>query len=438
MIGSGIAGLSAAWLLSKNQDVTLFEKSGYIGGHAHTVDITLEDKKFPVDTGFIVFNPVNYPNLTALFEHLQVTTDKTDMSFAVSLDDGAFEYSGGDGGGLLAQPSNILKPRFWAMLQGIVRFYGKAEHYCSDPSFTHMSLGELLATEGYRSAFIRDHLAPMGAAIWSSNSADILDYPAADFLNFFRNHGLVQLSNRPEWRTVRGGSRQYIQRLTSSFRNNIRVNCAVQSVARTSDGVRVLTSDGRAETYNEVIFACHSDQALRLIEEPAPDLRHSLTHLGYSANTVVLHTDETLMPQRKKAWASWNYIERRMPDAAGPAVSYWMNRLQNLPVQTPIIVTLNPDREIKPENILGEYEYDHPIFDQQASIARRQLWQLQGRHHMWFAGAYLGHGFHEDGIQAGLTIAELLGSSRRPWFRSGQNERIGQDDTAYLPRRNAA
>ncbi|WP_262690532.1 NAD(P)/FAD-dependent oxidoreductase [Kordiimonas aestuarii] len=429
IIGSGITGLSAAWLLSKTHNVTLYEKENYLGGHAHTVDISVDDKTFPVDTGFIVYNPANYPNLTALFDHLDIASVKTDMSFSVSMDDGRFEYSGGDGGGLFAQPGNFFRPRFWSMIGGIVRFYDKAAQYCTDPSYSHMTLGELLSSEGYSPSFVRDHLGPMGAAIWSSNSQDILEYPAVSFLNFFRNHGLVQLRNRPEWRTVAGGSREYVKAVSHSFQDNIRLACAAMEVTRLNNGIRVRSSNGDISIFNEVVFACHSDQALALINHPAPELAHALRYLRYSKNSVVLHTDTELMPKRTKAWASWNYIEHKQADTKGPSVSYWMNRLQPLPVETPVIVTLNPNRDIDPDKVLQRYAYDHPVFDQNAALARQRLWALQGRHNFWFAGAYLGHGFHEDGIQAGLSVAEMIGSPSRPWQKPAQNARIGLPDT---------
>ncbi len=429
VVGTGIAGLSAAWLLSKHHDVTIYEANDYIGGHSNTVDITVGDQTFPVDTGFIVFNPQNYPNLTALFEHLEVPTTATDMSFSVSLDDGAFEYSGGDGNGLLAQKSNLLRPRFWSMVRGILRFYRKAETYCNDSEINGLTLGALLAREGYSKAFIDDHLAPMGAAIWSSNSTDILDYPASSFLRFFMNHGLVQLNDRPQWRTVTGGSREYVKRLTESLSHRIRLSTPVLSVEETGTSASLTAKGEPPANFDDVVFACHSDQALRLIKTPTNSQTDALRDLRYSKNTVALHTDMNLMPKRRAAWASWNYVERRGgANRPGPAVSYWMNRLQPLPTDEPVIVTLNPDRDIDSSKVLGTFDYEHPIFDQAALAAKAKVWSLQGASRMWYAGAYLGDGFHEDGIQAGLAVAEMLGGTRRPWFRPGQNARIGFDD----------
>lgn len=429
VIGSGIAGLSAAWLLSRNHHVTVYEANDYIGGHSNTVDVTVGGTTFPVDTGFIVFNPQNYPNLTALFDKLDVPTTKTDMSFSVSVDDGGFEYAGGDGAGLLAQKSNLLRPRFWSMVRGILRFYKAADAYCCDPELERMTLRALLAHDGYSQAFIEDHLAPMGAAIWSSNSQDILEYPAASFLRFFMNHGLVQLKDRPQWRTVTGGSREYVKRLVAGLKTPVKLKTPVAFVEEQGTAVTIGTEDQGSADYDEVVFACHSDQALRLIKNPSRAQQAVLGDLRYSKNHVVLHTDTSLMPKRRAAWASWNYVERRREaNQTGPAVSYWMNSLQPLPTKTPVIVTLNPDRAIDPDKVLGSYDYEHPIFDQAALAAKAKVWDLQGGARMWFAGAYLGDGFHEDGIQAGLAVAEMLGGARRPWSRPAQNARIGFGD----------
>ncbi len=428
IIGTGISGLSSAWLLEKSANITLFEANDYVGGHSNTVDIELGGKTIPVDTGFIVFNPTNYPNLSALFERLDVPTARTDMSFSVSLDDGRFEYSGGDGAGLLAQPANLLRPRFWKMISGILRFYKHTDAFLEEAEHGSISLRTLLARHGFSSAFVQDHLAPMGAAIWSSNCSDILDYPAASFLRFFKNHGLVQLTDRPAWRTVVGGSREYVKRLSASFADKIRLSDPVEQVRKAGRKLELVTRAGNRQLFDHIIFACHSDQALRMIAQPDPAVAKALSSMRYSRNKVALHSDIGLMPQRKAAWASWNYIERRNKETAGPAVSYWMNRLQHLDTDEPVIVTLNPDRDIRRESIHGWYDYEHPVFDQACHDARQQLWASQGTDNMWFCGAYLGDGFHEDGIQAGLAVAELLGGVPRPWQAPGQNARIGFGD----------
>ena len=428
IIGTGISGMSAAWLLAENHDVTIFDSKDYIGGHSHTVDVTVDGKTFPVDTGFIVFNPQNYPNLIELFKTLDVPTYDTDMSFSVSLKDEDFEYSGGDGWGMLAQPSNIFKPRFWSLVRGILKFYKKTEAYIDDETTEHLTLGELLKREGYSKSFVQDHLAPMGAAIWSSDSADILDYPARSFLRFFKNHGLTQLTDRPAWRTVRGGSREYVKRITAKFKDRINLSTPVSSVRKVGTGVEITAGDRAPERFDEVVFACHSDQALAMLADPTDKQLTVLSDLKYRPNHVVWHTDVSVMPKRKAAWASWNYSEKSNAGENEAAVSYWMNKLQPLPTETPVIVTLGPNQDIDPAKILGEYTYSHPVFDMAALKAKQDIWALQGDAGMWFCGAYLGDGFHEDGIQSGLAVAEMLGGMRRPWQKPEQNARIGLCD----------
>lgn len=431
IIGSGISGLSAAWHLNPYFDITVFEKSDYLGGHSNTVDVQVENKIFPVDTGFIVFNPVNYPNLTALFDHLDVETIATDMSFAVSRNNGGFEYSGGDNAGLLAQPFNAVRPRFWSMVSGILRFYKEAAQYETEAG--DLSLGKLLERHGYSRAFIEDHLAPMGAAIWSSDCTDILDYPARSFLSFFRNHGLVQLKDRPQWRTVVGGSREYVKKLSEPFADKVLTKSPVTSVKRKAGGVEVYLADGRVQQFDHIVLACHSDQALQLLSDPTSLEKETLSNIRYGKNKAVLHTDPSWMPKRHRAWASWNYLEPpKLSGTGGPAISYWMNKLQHLPVQTPVVVTLNPYDDVNPDHVLGAYDYDHPIFDQACHVARSKLMAYQGTRNTWFCGAYMGDGFHEDGIQSGLAIAEMISSVARPWHRPGQNARIGLPDEIVI------
>lgn len=429
IVGTGISGLSAAWHLNRFHDVTLFEQGTHVGGHSNTVDIELEGKQVPVDTGFIVYNPQNYPNLTALFEHLNVPNVATDMSFSASMNEGRFEYAGGDNWGMLAQPSNLFRPRFWRMVSGILRFYKHAQEYQNAAEELQLTLRELLQLEGFSDAFVADHLGPMGAAIWSSDGDSILDYPAASFLKFFRNHGLTQLKDRPQWRTVKGGSREYVRRLTADFSDQIHLETPVASVRRLDNKVMLTTKDGTMRGFDDIVLACHSDQALALLQDASEEEVRCLSKMRYSKNSVVLHTDRRWLPKRKRAWASWNYIEA--PEGTGgkgPAVTYWMNRLQHLPLKTPVLVTLNPFEDVDPAHTLGRYEYDHPIFDQAAAVGRRSLMNLQGANRTWFCGAYLGDGFHEDGIQSGLAIAEMISGEARPWAIAGQNARIGLPD----------
>lgn len=428
IVGTGISGLSAAWLLHRDHDVTLFEKNDYIGGHSHTVDIVVDGRPVAVDTGFIVYNPVNYPNLTALFDQLEVPTHPTTMSFAASVDDGSFEYSGGDGFGLLAQPINLLRPRFWSMVAGILRFYRNAPALTERAEESACTLGELLAEASYNGAFIDDHLAPMAGAIWSSDCRSALEMPAAPFLRFFRNHGLVQLTDRPGWRSVKGGSREYVERLTADFRGRITLSNGVTALSREAGKIRVSCTDGTSDLFDDIILACHSDEARALAAGFNSAAATPLAAMRYAENEVILHGDTSLMPKRRAAWSAWNFLAHTDAASAPPCVTYWMNALQQLGTDTPVLVTLNPDRPIDEAKIHGRYTYAHPVFDKAALAARQQLWPLQGTDGLWFAGAYLGDGFHEDGIQAGLAIAEMIGPRLRPWVKPGQNARIGLPD----------
>lgn len=438
IIGSGISGLAAAWLLSREHNVWVFESGDYIGGHSHTVDVRVDEKVFPVDTGFIVFNPKNYPNLTELFRQLEVATVQTSMSFSASLNNGGFEYSSEGKAGFLAQPRNLFRPHFWSMLSSLLRFYGNTDRYLNNADLKNLSLRDLLKVEGYSAAFIESHLGPMGAAIWSSDAVNILDYPALSFLRFFKNHGLTQLKDRPQWRTVKGGSREYVKRLSASFRERIMLSTPVQSVMKNAVGIEVHAQNRPPELFDHVVFACHSDQALALMDHPSPLHGDVLGQLRYRPSDVYLHTDKSFMPKRRRAWASWNYIEDGGGQQHGPAVSYWMNQLQHLPVDTPVITTLNPSREIAPSKILGHYVYDHPVFDCAALSAKEKLWTLQGLNNFWFCGAYMGDGFHEDGLQSGLAVAEMLGGVRRPWQLPEQNARIGLGDVIDMSLESAA
>jgi predicted NAD/FAD-binding protein len=426
IVGTGIAGLSAAWLLNKHHDITVYEQNDYVGGHSNTVDIDIDGKAIPVDTGFIVYNPVNYPNLVALFEHLDVPTKNSDMSFAASLNDGALEYSGTNLKGLFAQPYNVLRPRFIRMIRDILRFYKQAPGLVGDASLRDMPLRDFLNKHNYSQSFIYDHLMPMGAAIWSSSAQQMLDFPTLAFLRFFQNHGLIQLKDRPEWRTVDGGSREYVKRLSESFTDRIRTKQAITRIDRSGTQHTVTTADGQSEHYDHVVMACHSDEALRLLAEPNEAERQVLGSIKYQANTAVLHTDTKLMPDRKSAWASWNYLGTGSdPDQQLLCITYYMNLLQDLPTSTPVLLTLNPCKDIDPSKILRTFEYDHPLFNVAALQSQPKLWGLQGKQNTWFCGAYFGSGFHEDGIQAGLAVAEKLAGIKRPWTVAEPSSRVG-------------
>lgn len=434
VVGSGISGLSCAWLLAKQHSVTLFEKDDRFGGHSHTVSVG-NDHPVPVDTGFIVFNEKTYPNLTAFFNHLQVPFVPTDMSFAVSLNNGALEYAGTNLSGLFAQKRNLFRPGFWWMLADILRFYrnsakwlGSLEHNGSiDAALT---LGQLLHRERFSQRFIHDHLIPMGAAIWSTPADKMLDYPALAFLRFCSNHGLLQLSDRPQWLTVKGGSREYVQRIIVELGSAALTNRCIRKIRRFPDRVQLTDFQGQEWNFDHVVMACHADTALSLLSEPDELEQHLLGAFTFQRNKALLHSDERLMPGNKKAWASWNYLgasSMGKDHEQGPAVTYWMNKLQHLP-GTGLFVTLNPEQEPATDLIHGCYLYDHPVFDRAAIEAQERIWELQGRKRTWYCGAWMGYGFHEDGLQSGLAVAESLGGIRRPWQVKGENDRLHRPD----------
>lgn len=422
-MGTGIAGMSAAWLISQRHDVTVYEREARAGGHTHTVEVDTPRGKVPVDTGFIVYNEPNYPNLTALFHHLGVRTEASSMSFSVSLDGGLLEYAGSLIG-LLAQPGNLARGVYLRMLRDTLRFYREAATLL-DTTDARTTLGEFLRTHGYSDAFARLHLLPMGAAIWSSSLEDMRNHPANAFARFFANHGLLQLSSRPQWRTVSGGSREYLKKLTACYADRIRTNCGAKTILRDAAGVTVIDERGEATRHDGVIIAVHADQALAMLGDASVEERSLLGAFHYRPNTVVLHSDPALMPRRKLAWASWNYLGRSDGDPDGNlCVTYWMNALQNIDRRTPLFVTLNPPVMPRDETIHGVYECAHPIFDAGAMRAQQRLWHLQGGRNTWFCGSYFGSGFHEDALQAGLAAAEDAGGGCRPWRVADDSGRI--------------
>ena len=429
VIGTGVAGLSAAWLLSKAHNVSVYEQDGRVGGHSNTVIVPGPAGPIPVDTGFIVYNERNYPNLVALFRHLGVPTKPSDMSFAASVDDGDLEYSGSGLAGLFAQKRNLLRPRFWRMLRDIIRFYRKGTALLTRPGGDGVTLGDYLDDERYSHAFVYNHLLPMAAAVWSTAAAGMRDHPAKAFIQFCSNHGLMQVANRPQWRTVDGGARAYMDRLTASYADRVRINAGVLSVRRCEPYVRVEDASGNSAQYDHVVIATHADQALAMLDDASEDEAALLGAFRYSRNTAVLHQDPGLMPKRKSVWSSWNYISRAGCDGTSQVcVTYWMNQLQGLDTRVPLFVTLNPFRPPAPEAVLQTFEYDHPCYSIASARAQPRLWDLQGRRNTWYCGSYFGAGFHEDALQAGLAVAEALGGVRRPWSVPEESGRIHLPD----------
>ena len=402
IIGTGITGNAAAWLLHKDHEITVYEQDSRIGGHSNTVS---GENHPDVDTGFIVYNEWTYPNLIALFDHLCVKTEKADMSFGVSLEGGKVEYSGDK---LFGQVSNFFRPRFYRMLMDIVRFYKTAPDYLNEQN-QDMSLAEYLEWQNYSQAFIDHHILPMAAAIWSTGTKDVGNFPAASFIRFFVNHGLLLLKNRPQWWTVTGGSKNYVEKLTAGFKDKIKIDCPVTKITRNDDGVLV-----NEEQYDHVIIAAHADQALDMLDDASSEEKLVLGAFPYAPNTAYLHTDKRLMPGRKSIWSSWNYLT----DTAdgNVCVSYWMNKLQGfIGNDQDLFVTLNPPFEPAEDKILQVINYAHPQYTMSALKGWNKIKTIQGKNRTWFCGAWCGYGFHEDGISAGLAVAEELGGIKRPW-----------------------
>jgi uncharacterized protein len=430
VVGGGIAGLGAAHRLAARHRVTLFEAADYVGGHTNTVDATVGGITHPVDTGFLVYNERTYPNLIALFAALDVPTAGSEMSFSVSVGPHDFEWCGSDLLSLFAQPSNALSPRFWSMLRDILRFNRQATALARDPARADdaaVPLATWLDANGYGRPFRDGYLLPMAAAIWSCPTSTMLAFPVGSFARFCDNHGLLQVANRPRWFTVKGGARQYVQKIVAGL-DDVRTRTPVRGIRRTPldpahggrDSVTVITDHGR-ETFDHVVLACHSDQSLSMLLDASGDEREILTAVPYQPNRAYLHTDLALMPKRRRAWAAWNYLSAGSFDApgAGPAVAagadapsvavtYWLNRLQPLPFAEPVLVTLNPLTPPRDETVLASFDYSHPVFDGGAIAAQRRLPAIQGMRNTWYAGAWTGWGFHEDGLKSGLAVAGAL------------------------------
>jgi predicted NAD/FAD-binding protein len=420
IVGSGISGLAAAHRLHRHADITLLEAGSYFGGHTHTVDLTLTTPLGPVtqgvDTGFLVFNERTYPQLIKLFEQLQIATAKSDMSFSVQAPRGAgsaaLEWSGTSLNSVFAQRRNLVNPRFWGMLRDLLRFNRLATRLAEqgDDAALLQPLADFLRQQGFSEAFRDWYLLPMLACIWSCPTDQMLQFPVATMIRFCHNHGLIQVTDRPQWWTVAGGARQYVDKITAQISDK-RLNAPVQRIVRDDQGVSISIL-GQTELFDQVILACHSDQALALLAQPSELEQQTLGAIRYQPNRAVLHTDASVLPQRRRAWAAWNY-ERAATAGAQTAntrvcLHYLLNQLQPLPFAQPVLVSLNPLREIHPAAVHGSFDYEHPVFDLAAIAAQRQLAALQGQQHSYFCGAWTGYGFHEDGLKSGLDVAERL------------------------------
>ncbi len=408
IIGTGISGLSAASLLNPQHDVTVFEKNDYIGGHSRTVEMNTKDGTIPVDTGFIVFNKRNYPLLTRLFDHLDVHYVKSDMSFGASIENGWLEYGTQNILNIFAQKKNLLRPSFWGMIADILKFNKSAGSYLSkDPRFT---LGECLDELKMRPWFKHYFLLAMGGAIWSTPLEEMLKFPACTFIRFFENHGLLTVNDHPQWYTVKGGSREYVQRLTAPFKDKIHTNRGASKVWRDENTVTVEDTQGKKEMFDDVVFACHADQALAMIMDASTDEREILSAFRYQPNRAILHRDISFMPKNRNAWASWVYLSEKKEDNSHQvSLSYWMNNLQPLETDIPIIVTLNPGHEPDPKLVYNDYLFDHPVFDEAAITNQGRIDNIQGANRFWFCGAYQRYGFHEDGLDSAVRMAKRMG-----------------------------
>jgi len=407
IIGSGISGLASAYFLKRKHDITLYEKEDRIGGHSRTITVRHGGRIIPVDTGFIVFNERNYPNLTALFAELHVPVKDSDMTYAMSVGDGAFEWGAEDLNTIFGQRRNIFRPSFYRLFGEVMRFNRAAEQaVAANPV---ISLGDLIASMGLSERFRQLYLLPMSGAIWSSPPRQMLAFPAKVFVDFFRNHGLLAMSGQPQWRTVDGGSKEYVARIAASLGDSMRTGCAAKSVRRDSTAVHVTDATGSTTAFDHVVFACHSDEALTLLADPTPAEAKALGAIRYQRNDAILHADPRFMPRRQRCWASWNYKSDGKGNEPAVSVTYWMNRLQGIDRSFPLFVTLNPQSKVADADIFDRHVFHHPVFDAAAISAQHDIAGIQGQNNTWFCGAYLRHGFHEDGLHSALKVVSRLG-----------------------------
>ena len=410
VIGSGISGLSAAWLLNSRHQVTLYEAADYLGGHTNTVDVTLDGTTHPVDTGFLVHNDLTYPNLIQLFDYLGIETYATEMTFSVSQPGLDIEWAGSSLSTVFAQKRNLLRLHFWRMLQQILRFNAQAHRLLEWSEQRRITLGGLLDQHGYSQGFRQGYLLPMAAAIWTSSPLEILGFPAATFLRFCINHRLLQVEGRPEWRSIVGGGREYVKRMAESL--DIRLNSPVDRVVRENDAVKI-TSQGDTHRYDAVIFATHAPDTLKMLSDASGPEHSLLASVRYQPNRAFLHTDRRFLPRRESLWSAWNYLSLG-DDGGSVCVTYLLNRLQKLPFETPLMVTLNPPADLAPQGEIARFDYDHPVFDQPAIDAQARLSSIQGHNRTWFCGAWCGYGFHEDGLKSALRVIDDFGVEA-PW-----------------------
>jgi len=418
IVGSGISGLGVAHSLKGHADISLYEAANYFGGHANTVDITLPtlngNVTYGVDTGFLVFNERTYPHLINLFAELGVETAFSDMSFSVQSPNAwgqeALEWSGTNLDTVFAQRKNLLRPQFLKMLADVLRFNALCTSIASQQKDAQMRqpLGDFLKQHKFGEAFINWYFLPMMGCIWSCPTQQMLAFPVATMIRFCHNHGLIQVSNRPRWFTVKGGSRNYVQKIIEGLPDK-RLNCPVELIERDEDGVRIVTA-GHAERFDEVVLCTHSDQALRMLRVPSEAEKQCLSAIRYQNNVAVLHTDDSVLPSRRKAWAAWNYerANQQSQEESQVCLHYLLNKLQPLPFDQAVVVSLNPIRTIDPHKVIRQIDYAHPVFDLVAMDAQNQMQHLQGQQHTWYAGAWMGYGFHEDGLKAGMWVARQL------------------------------
>jgi predicted NAD/FAD-binding protein len=409
IVGTGISGSLVARLLSTEHDVTVFEANNFPGGHANTVDVDLEEGRFPVDTGFMVFNRRTYPNFCRLLQLLEITSQPSDMSFSVRCEKTGLEYQGSSLDGLFAQRLNCLRPTFLRMLRDIRCFNQRGRKAAASGELKdRRTVGDFIRECGLGRRFLDHYLVPMASSIWSSSPRAILEFPADFMIGFFANHGLMQLQDRPQWRTIVGGSRKYVEALLEPLRERVRLSCPVAAVTRTKDGVIVTTVEGQQECFDEVVFASHADQTLKMLDDATGSERQILGSFPYQANEAVLHTDTQLLPKRRRAWASWNYYIPQGDDHSA-SVTYDLSRLQNHDSPSPILLTLNATECIPEDKILRTFNYQHPAYSRESISAQRRFTEISGRNRTHFCGAYWGYGFHEDGVNSALAVAKHFG-----------------------------